>query len=55
MRTDLFEYIEVWYNRERRHYALGNLAIAQFNSRKQNLKKTAYLILLILFASPECM
>lgn len=41
MRTDLFEYIEVWYNRERRHSALGNLTIEQFNNKKQNLKKTA--------------
>ena len=41
MRTDLFEYIEVWYNRERRHSALGNLNIEQFNNKKQNLKKTA--------------
>ncbi|WP_430981258.1 IS3 family transposase [Sphingobacterium kitahiroshimense] len=41
MRTDLFEYIEVWYNRERRHSALGNLTIEQFNNKKQNIKKTA--------------
>ena len=41
MRTDLFEYIEVWYNRQRRHSALGNLTIEQFNNKKQNLKKTA--------------
>ncbi|MEJ5148867.1 MULTISPECIES: IS3 family transposase [Sphingobacterium] len=41
MKTDLFEYIEIWYNRERRHSKLGNLTIEQFNSRKQNLKKTA--------------
>jgi len=41
MRTDLFEYIQVWYNREGRHSALGNLTIEQFNNKKQNLKKTA--------------
>jgi len=41
MRTDLFEYIEVWYNRQRRHSALGNLTIEQFNNKKQNFKKTA--------------
>ncbi|MGJ1322500.1 integrase core domain-containing protein [Sphingobacterium faecium] len=41
MRTDLFEFIEVWYNREHRHSTLGNLTIDQFNSKKQNLKKTA--------------
>ena len=41
MRTDLFEYIEIWYNRERWHSAIGNLTIEQFNNKKQNLKKTA--------------
>lgn len=25
MKIDLFKYIEVWYNRERRHSAIGNL------------------------------
>ncbi|WP_430981253.1 IS3 family transposase [Sphingobacterium kitahiroshimense] len=39
MKTDLFEYIEVWYNRQRRHSALGNLTIEQFNNKKQNLLK----------------
>lgn len=39
MRTDLFEYIEVWYNRVRRHSTLGNLTVKQFNNKKQNLKK----------------
>lgn len=41
MKKDIFEYIEVWYNRERRHSTLGNLTIEQFNRKKQNLKKTA--------------
>lgn len=31
MRAELFEYIEIWYNRERRHSTLGNLTIEQFN------------------------
>lgn len=41
MRTELFEYIEIWYNRERRHSTLGNLTIEQFNNIKQNIKKAA--------------
>ena len=39
MKTDLFEYIEIWYNKERRHSTLGNLTIEQFNNRKKYLKK----------------
>ena len=27
---DIFEYIESWYNRKRRHSALGNLTIEEF-------------------------
>lgn len=30
MKTELFEYIEVWYNRSRRHSALGNQTITEF-------------------------
>lgn len=30
MRTQLFEYIEVWYNKSRRHSALGNLTLDEF-------------------------
>ena len=29
-RRDIFEYIEVWYNRQRRHSALGYLSPAAF-------------------------
>ncbi len=32
-RRDLFEYIEVWYNRQRRHSALGYLAPAEYERR----------------------
>lgn len=39
MRLELFEYIEIWYNRERRHSTLGNLTIEQFNNKKQYIKK----------------
>jgi transposase InsO family protein len=41
MRMDLFEYIEIWYNRERRHSAIGNLTIEEFWNKKLNLKNAA--------------
>ncbi|MFD2969342.1 IS3 family transposase [Sphingobacterium bambusae] len=39
MRMDLFEYIEIWYNRDRCHSTLGNRTIEQFNNKQQDLKK----------------
>lgn len=33
-RADLFEYIEVWYNRERRHSSLGYVSPAEYEERK---------------------
>ena len=30
MRSSVFEYIEVWYNRKRRHSTLGYVSPAQF-------------------------
>ncbi len=41
MKAELFEYIEIWYNRERRHSTLGNLKIEQFNNKEQKIKKAA--------------
>ncbi len=41
MKMDLFEYIEIWYNRERRHSAIGNLTIEEFWNKKSNLKNVA--------------
>jgi transposase InsO family protein len=41
MRGDLFEYIEIWYNRECQHSTLRNITIEQFNNKKQRLKNTA--------------
>lgn len=42
METELFEYIEVWYNRSRRHSALGNQTITEFwNDRFGINKKVA--------------
>ena len=33
-RADLFDYIEVWYNRERRHSTLGYLSPADYQERR---------------------
>lgn len=41
MKMDLFEYIEIWYNRQRRHSAIGNLTIEEFWNQKSNLKNAA--------------
>lgn len=45
MRTKLFEFIEIWYNRKRRHSALNNLNILEFweliNSKNVNLLNVA--------------
>ncbi|MDN6309424.1 MAG: IS3 family transposase [Psychroflexus sp.] len=41
MKMDLFEYIEIWYNRERRHSAIGNLTIQEFWKQKSNIKNAA--------------
>ena len=41
MKMDLFQYIEIWYNRERRHSAIGNLTIEEFWNKKSNLKNVA--------------
>ncbi len=35
-----FEWIETWYNRNRRHTALGNLTIVEFENL-MNLKNVA--------------
>jgi putative transposase len=34
-RSSIFEYIEVWYNRQRRHSALGNMSPAAFERGDQ--------------------
>lgn len=41
MDINLFEYIEIWYNRERRHSAIGNLTIQEFWNQKLNVKKAS--------------
>jgi transposase InsO family protein len=41
MKLDLFEYIEIWYNRKRRHSALDYKTIEEFNRPNNNLKNVA--------------
>ena len=44
MELELFEYIEVWYNRSRRHSTLNNLTIEEFWKKIEtidNYKKVA--------------
>ncbi len=41
IKMDLFEYIEIWYNRTRRHSALGNRTIEEFWNQIINLKNAA--------------
>ncbi len=36
----IFQWIETWYNRQRRHSALGKLTIIEFNNLN-NIKKVA--------------
>ena len=39
MELEIFEYIESWYNRYRRHSALGNLTIVEFWNKLIELNK----------------
>jgi transposase InsO family protein len=41
MKLDLFEYIELWYNRKRRHSALNYKTIEEFWNQKINFKNVA--------------
>ena len=41
MKTKIFEYIEIWYNRKRRHKTLGYKTIFEFNNNLQFLKYVA--------------
>ena len=40
MESNLFEYIELWYNKKRRHSHLGYLTIEEFN-QSMNYKNAA--------------
>ena len=54
----IFEYIESWYNRKRRHSALGNLTVEEFweqyEMSKDLIMNVALLFVRNLFASPYC-
>ncbi len=39
--ADIFEWTETWYNRNRRHSALGNLTIEEFESQLTQIKNAA--------------
>ncbi len=41
MKLEIFEYIEIWYNRKRRHRALNYKTIEEFNNQNYNYKNTA--------------
>ena len=41
MKLDIFEYIEIWYNRKRRHSALKYRTIEEFWNQKNNFKNVA--------------
>jgi transposase InsO family protein len=43
MRTKIFEYIEIWYRKQRRHSYLGYQTIEEFNNQylKQNINNVA--------------
>jgi putative transposase len=41
MELDIFEFIEIWYNRKRRHSALDYKTIEEFWQQKNNFKNVA--------------
>ena len=41
MKKQIFQYIEIWYNRNRRHKALNYKTIFEFNNNLQFLKNVA--------------
>jgi transposase InsO family protein len=41
MKLEIFEYIEIWYNRKRRHSALNYKTINEFNNHTNNYKNVA--------------
>ena len=41
-RADVFEYIEVFYNRKRRHGYLGNISPVEFEQKKTGLSETVH-------------
>ena len=41
MKTEVFEYIGIWYNKKRRHSYLDYMTIEEFNNRNNNYKYVA--------------
>lgn len=41
MELEIFEYIEIWYNKKRRHRALNYKTIEEFNNKNQFYKNVA--------------
>ena len=41
MKLQIFEYIEIWYNQNRRHSALNYMTINEFNNQTNNYKNVA--------------
>jgi transposase InsO family protein len=41
MELDIFEFIEIWYNRKRRHSTLDYKTIEEFWKQKNNFKNVA--------------
>lgn len=41
MKREIFKYIELWYNKKRRHSYLNYMTIEEFNNRKINYKHNA--------------
>ena len=41
MELDIFQFIEIWYNRKRRHSALDYKTIEEFCKQKNNFKNVA--------------
>lgn len=52
MKLDIFEFIEIWYNRKRGHSTLDYKTIEEFWKQKNIFKNVAQLILRLLFADP---
>ena len=41
MKKEIFEYIEIWYNKKRRHSYLDYMTIEEFNNKNNNYKYVA--------------
>ena len=41
MKLEIFEYIEIWYNKKRRHSALNYMNIEEFNNQLKKYKNVA--------------